>query len=228
MSPRLPLFPLGTVLFPGLVLPLRIFEDRYRHLIRSLMDLPDGTPREFGVVAIDQGLEVLPPGADSQTQSAELSLHSVGCVAQLRQVTEHPDGHFDVVAVGDRRFRITGIVADDAPYPVAQVEWFPEPQPGPEADELAPRVLAVFRDYLAALRGGQEDQLPDDPMVLSHIVAASTALTVSDRQQLLAAPDVASRMRLEIKILHREAALLRHVRAVPMPPSELHKPPSLN
>jgi hypothetical protein len=65
-------------------------------------------------------------------------------------------------------------------------------------------------------------------MVLSHIVAASTALTVADRQQLLAAPDVASRMRLEIKILHREAALLRHVRAVPMPPSELHKPPSLN
>jgi Lon protease-like protein len=226
MSPRLPLFPLGTVLFPGLVLPLRIFEDRYRHLVRSLMDLPDGTPREFGVVAIDQGLEVLPDGQPSQ--SAEISLHSVGCVAQLRQVTEHPDGHFDIVAVGDRRFRITGMLADEAPYPVAQVEWFPEPHPGPEADELAPRVLAVFRDYLSALRGGQEDQLPDDPMVLSHIVAASTALTVADRQQLLAAPDVAARMRLEIKILHREAALLRQVRAVPMPPSELHKPPSLN
>ena len=227
MSPRLPLFPLGTVLFPGLVLPLRIFEDRYRHLIRSLMDLPDGTPREFGVVAIDQGLEVLPPEGPP-AQASEISLHTVGCVAQLRQVTEHPDGHFDIVAVGDRRFRITGILADDAPYPVAQVEWFPEPSPGPEADELAPRVLAIFRDYLAALRGGQEDQLPDDPMVLSHIVAASTALTVADRQQLLAAPDVASRMRLEIKILNREAALLRQVRAVPMPPSELHKPPSLN
>jgi len=223
----LPIFPLGTVLFPGLVLPLHIFEERWRALVRYLRDLPDGTPREFGVVAIDQGLEVLPPEGQP-AQSSEISLHTVGCVAQLRQVTEHPDGHFDIVAVGDRRFRITGILADDAPYPVAQVEWFPEPLPGPEADELAPRVLAVFRDYLAALRGGQEDQLPDDPMVLSHIVAASTALTVSDRQQLLAAPDVASRMRLEIKILHREAALLRHVRAVPMPPSELHKPPSLN
>jgi uncharacterized protein len=227
MVPRLPLFPLGTVLFPGLVLPLRIFEDRYRHLVRSLIDLPDGTPREFGVVAIDQGLEVLPPEGPPP-QMTELSLHSVGCVAQLRQVTEHPDGHFDIVAVVDRRFRITGIVADDAPYPVAQVEWFPEPEPTAEADELAPRVLAVFRDYLAELRGGQDDQLPDDPTVLSHLVAASTALTVSDRQQLLAAPDVASRMRLEIKILHREAVLLRHVRAVPMPPSELHKPPSLN
>lgn len=227
MSPRLPLFPLGTVLFPGLVLPLHIFEDRYLRLIRSLMDLPDGTPREFGVVAIDQGLEVLPASASGVVHN-EVSLHDVGCVAQLRQVTERPDGKMDVVAVGDRRFRITGLVAGDTPYPVAQVEWFPEPVDTGEADELAPRVLAVFRDYLAALRGGQDDQLPDDPTVLSHLVAATTALTVADRQALLAAPDTAARMRLEIKILNRESALLREVRAIPMPPSELHKPPSLN
>ncbi|WP_027346222.1 LON peptidase substrate-binding domain-containing protein [Hamadaea tsunoensis] len=227
MSPRLPLFPLGTVLFPGLVLPLHIFEDRYLRLIRSLMDLPDGTPREFGVVAIDQGLEVL-PAAPSGVVHNEVSLHDVGCVAQLRQVTERPDGKMDVVAVGDRRFRITGLVAGDTPYPVAQVEWFPEPDDTGEADELTPRVLSVFRDYLAALRGGQDDQLPDDPTVLSHLVAATTALTVADRQALLAAPDTAARMRLEIKILNRESALLREVRAIPMPPSELHKPPSLN
>jgi Lon protease-like protein len=226
MLPRLPLFPLGTVLFPGLVLPLHIFEERYRHLIRSLIDLPDGTPREFGVVAIDQGLEVLP--ATPGTDHTEISLHDIGCVAQLRQVTEHPDGHFDIVAVGDRRFRITGIAADDAPYPVAHVEWYPEPDADAEADELTPRVLAVFRDYLSTLRGGPDDQLPDDPKVLSHLVAASTALTVADRQALLAAPDTTTRMRLEIKILHRESALLKQVRAVPMPPSELHKPPSLN
>jgi Lon protease-like protein len=228
MSPRLPLFPLGTVLFPGLVLPLHIFEDRYRHLIRALMELPDGTPREFGVVAIDQGLDVLPTSPTAGVVHSEISLHNIGCVAQLRQVTERPDGHFDVVAVGDRRFRITGLVADDAPYPIASVEWYPEPDPSPEADELTPRVLAVFRDYLAALRGGPDDQLPDDPTVLSHLVAATTALTVADRQALLAAPDAAARMRLEIRFLHRESALLREVRAVPMPPSELNKPPSLN
>ena len=220
MTQRLPLFPLGTVLFPGLVLPLTVFEDRYRHLVRHLMDLPDGTPREFGVVAIEQGLEVLPPTTGGIVHS-EVSLHNVGCVAQLRQVTEHTDGHFEIVSVGDRRFRITGLVADPAPYPVASVEWFPEPAATEAADELAPQVLAAFRDYLEVLRGGHEDQLPDDPIVLSHLIAATAALTVAERQELLATPDTTTRLRDELRLLQRETALLRHVRAVPLTPGEL-------
>jgi Lon protease-like protein len=227
MTQRLPLFPLGTVLFPGLVLPLTVFEDRYRHLVRYLMELPDGTPREFGVVAIEQGLEVLPPTTGGVLHS-EVSLHSVGCVAQLRQVTEHKDGHFEIVSVGDRRFRITGLVEDPAPYPVASVEWIPEPDATAEADELAPQALAAFRDYLEVLRGGHEDQLPDSPTVLSHLIAATAALTVADRQALLAAPDTTSRLRQEISLLQREITLLRHVRAVPLTPGELDQRYSVN
>src|SRR5258706_10638783 len=99
VTDRLPLFPLGTVLSPGLVLPLHVFEERYRALVRDLVDQPDGTPREFGVVAIQRGWEV-----DHHTgSSASLTLHEVGCSAQIRQVTEHPDGRFDLVTVGHRR-----------------------------------------------------------------------------------------------------------------------------
>lgn len=223
----LPLFPLGTVLFPGLVLPLHIFEDRWRALVRHLRDLPDGTPREFGVVAIDRGLEVMTPPAEGMSTS-EVVVHEVGCVAQVRQITEHSDGRFDIVTVGARRFRITGFVPSPHPYPVAGVEWLPEPPADDLAESLAPRVLAAFREYLGVLRGGPEDQLPDDPTVLSHLVAATASLTVADRQSLLSAPDPAARLRAELKLLARETALVREIRAVPATLAQLGPTPSQN
>ncbi|HEU4424512.1 MAG TPA: LON peptidase substrate-binding domain-containing protein [Pilimelia sp.] len=254
MASRLPLFPLGTVLFPGLVLPLHIFEDRYRELVRYLMALPDGTPREFGVVAIRRGWETQPAGPREQSAGpgeqpagsgdhpaasgeqppgeAALILHEVGCTAELRQVTEHPDGRYDIVTVGRRRFRIAGIDGRAAPYLTADVEWLPEP-PGEQetADRLAPRVLAMFRHYLALLRPEAADiaeQLPEDATVLSHLIAATAALSIDDRQRLLAAADTATRLRAELRLLSREAALLRRVRAVPVPLAELASPSSPN
>lgn len=227
MTGTLPLFPLGTVLFPGLVLPLHIFEDRWRALIRYLRDLPDGTPREFGVVAIDRGLEVMPPPMDGLSTS-EVVVHEVGCVAQIRQITEHADGRFDIVTVGARRFRITGFVPSPYPYPVAGVEWLPEPAPDQAAEDLAPRVLAQFREYLSELHGRAEDQLPDDPVVLSHLVAATASLTIADRQALLSAPDPAARLSTELRLLARETVLLREIRAVPATLAQLGPAPSKN
>ena len=227
MTGTLPLFPLGTVLFPGLVLPLHIFEDRWRALVRHLRDLPDGVPREFGVVAIDRGLEVLPPPHNGVTTS-EVVVHEVGCVAQLRQITEHADGRFDIVTVGGRRFRITGFLPTPHPYPVVGVEWLPEPAADAVADELAPRVTARFRAYLKALRGSEEDQLPDDAVVLSHLVAATSALSVADRQALLSAPDCVTRLRAELKLLARETALLSELRAVPATLAQLGPTPGTN
>ncbi|MBX6356094.1 MAG: LON peptidase substrate-binding domain-containing protein [Micromonosporaceae bacterium] len=238
MTARLPLFPLGTVLFPGLVLPLHVFEPRYRELVRHLLGLPAGHAREFGVVAIQRGWEVsAEPAADpaAPAASAALTLHEVGCTAEVRQVTELPDGRYDLVTVGRRRFRVARVDPTAAPYLVADVEWLPEP-PGQEdvADLLAPRVLAAFRQYLGLLGAGGAgeqaagEQLPEGATVLSHLVAATAALTVADRQQLLAAPDTATRLRIELRLLARETALLRQVRAVPVPLSELAVPPSSN
>jgi uncharacterized protein len=215
----LPLFPLGTVLFPGLVLPLHVFEERYRALVRYLVDQPDGTPREFGVIAIERGWEV-----DHQTgSSAALTLHEIGCSAQIRQVTEHPDGRFDLVTVGHRRFRIHEVDPRSQPYLVAQVEWLDEPDGRPgEADALTPAVLDLFQRYLRLVRPDQEgEQVPEDPTVLSHLVAATAALSLADRQALLASPDTASRLRAERALLAREVALLQRVRAVPVPLAEI-------
>jgi Lon protease-like protein len=259
---RLPIFPLGTVLFPGLVLPLHIFEERYRELVRHLVGLPDGSgPREFGVVAIRSGwsgpmapggpagppavpgpsgapaagdVEVRPAAAPAggTPPDGDVTLYEVGCTAELRQVTELADGGFDLVTVGRRRFRVIEVDEASSPYLTAEVEWLPEPAGQEEvADLLAPRVLAVFRQYLGLIRAEPDElseQLPDDPIVISHLVAATAALTLADRQRLLATPDTAGRLRAELRLLSREAALLRQIRAVPVPLAELAVPASPN
>ncbi len=217
MTATLPLFPLGTVLFPGLVLPLHVFEDRYRALVRHLMNLPDGTPREFGVIAIHRGWEV------EQRATTSLTLYEIGCSAQLRQVTEHPDGQFDLTTVGHRRFIIRAIDGERAPYLVAEVEWLEERVGNPtEVDRLTPTVLDLFQRYLRLIRPAQlGEQVPDDTTVLSHLIAATAALALGERQALLAAPDTAARLRAERALLSREVALLGQIRAVPVPLSEL-------
>ncbi|WBB54186.1 LON peptidase substrate-binding domain-containing protein [Verrucosispora sp. WMMD573] len=229
MTARLPVFPLATVLFPGLVLPLHIFEERYRALVRHLVALPEGAPREFGVVAIRSGWEVASGAGQDRSGVGEVTLHEVGCTAELRQVTELEDGGFDIVTVGRRRFRMGDVDRNSAPYLTAEVQWLPEPDgPDETADLLAARVIAVFRQYLGLIRaeaGQLTEQLPEDPTVLSHLVAATAALTLTDRQRLLAIDGTAARLRAELNLLNREAALLRQVRAVPVPLAELASPP---
>jgi len=236
VSAVLPLFPLGTVLFPGLLLPLRIFEPRYLTLVRHLTGLPDGTPREFGVVAIRKGWEVERggPGAAGALIATERPiLHEVGCVAELRQVSEEPEGHLTIVVVGRRRFRVVGYEQDTMPYLMATVEWLPEPPGATEvADAAAASVLISFRTYLRTLRSQRsdlpEEQLPDDPTVLSHLIAATASLTLDERQRLLAEPDTLSRLRAEQELLHRELSLFARVRAIPVLLTDLSTPAGPN
>src|SRR5215472_12119694 len=96
MSEMLPLFPLTTVLFPGMRLPLHIFEPRYRQLVSDLLDRPE--PRQFGVIAIRKGREV----GESNVTGIE-ALHEIGCVAAVRNVAPREDGRFDLRAVGTER-----------------------------------------------------------------------------------------------------------------------------
>ncbi len=220
----LPIFALSAVLFPGLVMPLHVFEERYRTLVRHIMDLPDGTPREFGVVAIRRGWEV-------EDASAAVTLYDVGCTAEVRQITEHPDGRFDIVTVGRRRFEIENIVPASTPYLQAKVRYLSDSGANDDADLLAPRVVVAFRAYLALIRsaaGDVAEQFPDDPHVISHLVAATAALTVAERQDLLATPDTAGRLRAELALLRREIGLLSQVRAVPAALSDLPVKPGPN
>src|SRR3954447_6987608 len=124
----IPLFPLGSPLFPGVVLPLYIFEPRYRRLVQDLIARPaDSDQRFFGVVAIRQGWEV------EKVAPAE-ALYDVGCTAQLRGVRPQPDGGFGVVTVGGERFRLLNVVVgDDPPYLQGEVEWMSEEELAEEA-----------------------------------------------------------------------------------------------
>jgi uncharacterized protein len=210
---RLPLFPLGSVLFPGLVLPLHIFEDRYRRLVRELLTQPEGS-RRFGVVAIRLGAEA---------GQREPVLYEVGCVAQLRRIDPLADGRFNIVAVGGSRFRLHS-VHPSRPYLVGDIEELAEDVGDPAvAGPLADRLRRLFGSYLTALselKAGEQElseppDLPADPVALSHLVSAVALLDVADKQRLLAEPDAVSRLRSAIGILHREHAVISQLHAVP-------------
>ncbi|HEV2088262.1 MAG TPA: LON peptidase substrate-binding domain-containing protein [Cryptosporangiaceae bacterium] len=236
MPANIPLFPLGTVLFPGVVLPLHVFEPRYRALVRDLMDVPDSERREFGVVAIRQGWEV---GTDGVT-----ALYRVGCTAELRQVAGYDDGRFDVVTVGRRRFALRELVPGHHPYLRGTVEWLAETTGSEdEATVLSRSVAEVFGRFQSMLLAFQpagdptlgdrraasaELALPDEPDLLSYLVGASAPLTLDDRQGLLAIDDTVLRLRHELRLLKREATMLSRLRAVPVPLAELRVPMSLN
>ncbi|MGW3116327.1 LON peptidase substrate-binding domain-containing protein [Streptomyces sp. NPDC001107] len=230
---RLPLFPLNSVLFPGLVLPLNVFEERYRAMMRDLLKTPEDEPRRFAVVAIRDGLEVAPsaPGMPDPTALPELgpaagfgpdpakSFHSTGCVADAATIREHADGTFEVLATGTTRARLVSVDAS-GPFLTADLEELPE-DPGDEAGALAEGVLRAFRQYQKRLAGARERSLstgadlPDEPSVVSYLVAAAMMLDTPTKQRLLQAPDTASRLRDELKLLRSETAIIRSLPSLP-------------
>ena len=210
MSTTVPLFPLGTVLVPGLVLPLHVFEQRYRDLVADLLAAPE-VDQHFGVVAIRSGHEVGEDGARA--------LHAVGTLAELTDVTALPDGRYDVQTVGTRRFRLLGVDPDSGrrdaavPYLRGEVVGLDEPV-GDTADLLAGSVRAAFERYRSRLRGA-DSVLPGDPLLLSYTVAANMLLDLVDRQRLLESEDTSQRLRRALRLLAREEVLLKLLRAVP-------------
>lgn len=242
---RLPLFPLNSVLFPGLVLPLNIFEERYRAMMRELLKTPEDEPRRFAVVAIRDGYEVaqtergLPdptttlergPAAGFGTDPVK-AFHKVGCIADAATVRERADGTFEVLATGTNRVRLLSVDAS-GPFLTAELEPLAE-EPGDEAGALAEGVLRSFRQYQKRLAGARERslttgaELPDEPGVVSYLVAAAMMLDTPTKQRLLQAPDTASRLRDELKLLRAETAIIRTLPSLPA--SDLTRgPTSLN
>ncbi|MGB6454014.1 MAG: LON peptidase substrate-binding domain-containing protein [Streptosporangiaceae bacterium] len=212
MSVRLPLFPLGSVLYPGLVLPLHIFEDRYRQLVADLLAGPE--PRQFGVIAIRQGRET---GVDGVS-----ALYETGCTAVLRRVEKYPDGRFDLVTVGTDRFRLLQL-ADPAPYFRGDVELLPDgPGDAAEAAAAVPAVQHQFRAYLDLLteRGRTQvtvSELPDEPVLLSYLVAAAIVADVPAKQRLLEEPDAMRRFAAEHALLATEMRMIRSLTLTPAP-----------
>lgn len=225
MGELIPLFPLGTPLFPGVVLPLHVFEPRYRRLMQDLMSAPEDSDRRFfGVVAIRQGWEV------ERIAPAE-ALYDVGCTASVRRIAAQPDGGFAIVTVGGDRFRLLDVVVgEDPPYLQGQIEWLADEEAAEEAagnsdalgsgavpddevvhavargslDVLATGVARLFARYVgevAALgAGGDDEEVAEllqeaDDPVALSWLVASASLLTTEDRQALLA-ESATRRRL--------------------------------
>lgn len=187
--PPSPMFPLGSVLVPGMILPLHVFEPRYRALVRACL----AGDREFGVVLIARGSEV--GGGDVRTD--------VGTMARILRVDETPDGRYAVGAVGVRRIRVDAWLDDD-PYPQAEISDWPDPEPDGDAAtraaELVDEVGRLLR-RTAALGAELGDPSPPldlalagDPLVAGYQATAVAPLGPADRQALLAAASPEARL----------------------------------
>ncbi len=184
---RLPMFPLGSVLFPTMVLPLHIFEPRYRALVADCL----AGEREFGVCLIERGFEV--GGDDERT--------AVGTVAQIVDAQEYPDGRWALAAVGTRRIRVVSWLPDD-PYPIAEVEdWIDEPPAESLAGERNALVEDLRRLLLKQAELGEpapavDTEIDADPTLTSYQVATLSPLGPFDRQQVLSVASTAERIAL--------------------------------
>jgi Lon protease-like protein len=213
MADLLPLFPLGMVPFPGMEVPLHVFEERYRALVRRLLEEPLPADRLFGIVAIREGYEV---GSHESR-----SMYRTGCVMQLTSVEEYDDGRLDIVAVGRHRLRV---LATDTSEPFLRAEVEHLPLDGGDALDgarEAARTLAAFEEYRAVVSRLRGDDvmtggLPRDPELLSYALAATCALTLRERQQLLEAATAADRLQLLRRLMRSE---VRAIRAVPSLPA---------
>ena len=145
---ELPQFPLGTVLFPSMVLPLHVFEPRYRVMVHRIMD----GDRRFGVVMIERGSDT-----GGQDQRSDF-----GTVARIVEAEELPDGRWGLVAVGVERFRITRWLTDD-PYPRAEIEPWPDEDDAPLDVDRFRQIETKFRRCmaLASELGVDTGPLPD-------------------------------------------------------------------
>jgi uncharacterized protein len=196
----MPMFPLGTVLLPGAVLPLHVFEPRYRQLVQDCLD---GEP-EFGVVLIERGSEV--GGGDVRGQ--------VGSVARIIQVAELDDGRYAMVTVGTRRITINRWLPDD-PYPIADVDDWIDATPTFALDVQLERIESRIKAVLAlAVELGDSSsfdppEISDDPTLASYHLSALAPLGSSDQQRLLVAPSVESRLDLLAAMLDDVEAMMQ-------------------
>ena len=225
MAETLPLFPLSTVLLPDASLPLHIFEPRYRQLT---VDLVTGAVpgRSFGVIALRQGHQEAGHQEDRHREGrdSEQHTHEIGCTAILREARRLPDGRFDIITRGGKRFRLLDVDEHSAPYLVGSIEWVPDDEVSAEQRTLLPMLAgsarAAHRSYCAAAwQHGDWDEPAEDvaPAALPHLLASDCLLTLEDRQALLEECCPADRLRLVRRLLVREAEFLRALRAVPVP-----------
>jgi Lon protease-like protein len=185
---ELPLFPLPLVLFPGVPLPLHIFEERYRRLLADVR----ASNSLFG-------LSHFVPEPDAEDRPA---VGHVGCATEVVEVQSLPDGRSNILTLGVVRYRVTEYVERGDPYLVARVEFFEDDEE--DAAIVARRaedVTEMFMRIVQAMRTvnnerGEPPELPqEDPERLSFVVAAVVEMDAESKQRLLELRSTAERLR---------------------------------
>jgi Lon protease-like protein len=199
----MPMFPLGSVLLPGEILPLHVFEPRYRRLVIDLLASEADEP-EFGVTLIERGHEV--GGGDART--------TVGTVARIVQVEAFPDDRYGVVAVGMRRIQVNAWLPDD-PYPLADVDDWPDTDA--DETELSLGVASALERVrhahalaveLGDLPEGIDVDVGPDPVLASYQLVSLSPLGAADRQRLLGAESPSARLEVLDDVLDDVEAML--------------------
>jgi Lon protease-like protein len=199
----LPLFPLPLVLFPGVPLPLHIFEPRYREMLADCL----AGDRRFGIVFAPED------DTDGPQRGA------VGCIAVIQNTETLPDGRSNIIVVGDDRFAIARLVAGVRPYLLGEVVIYGDVEEAPEPlVSLARQLREVFERVGRAARALADDRdplpaLPDDPAALSFTIASLIDLDPAGRQRLLASRSPLARLR-ELDALLSPAVDMLESRAV--------------
>lgn len=193
---ELPIFPLALVLFPGVPLPLHIFEPRYRQMLN---DVRAGNGL-FGVSYFD---------ASSSDREMPAAGH-VGCVAEVTETQALPDGRSNILTVGIIRYRIEEYIERNGPYLLARVSYFEdEEEDASELSESAQEVAETFTRIARAVRTINDERanLPDisdtEPQRLSFLVAAAMEVDTDVKQDLLELRSTAERLQRLREVLER-------------------------
>lgn len=208
----LPLFPLNTVLFPGMPLPLHIFEERYKLMVNDC--IRDHTP--FGVVLIKSGTEV---GSAAEP-------YSIGTSAQITSLERLAEGRFNIETVGQDRFRILEL-RHDRPYLSALVENYPmKDADSPLIPTLATRLRPWVTQYMTLLAQAADtpfeaNRLPAEPLALAYLAAIVLQTPMPAKQSLLTLPNLSDLLERERQIYRNEIVilktLLQHIPAEDLP-----------
>lgn len=195
MLERIPLFPLGMVLFPGTAVPLHLFEPRYRQLLKDVQRADN----KFGIICglPDVAERALPAGR-------------VGCIAEVTEADTLPDGRSNIVIVGRERFALSAFLDDDAPYHVVAGTAVPDVTDEARvalvlaADEVASNFKRVVR-AVHTLNDDDSDPptLPDDPVQLPWTIGAMIDIDLEARQRLLSEQSPAARLRMIDGVLRK-------------------------
>jgi uncharacterized protein len=203
----MPMFPLGTALLPGAVLPLHVFETRYRQMVHDMLANDVDAP-EFGVVMIERGREV--GGGDVRTR--------VGTVARVIEMGALPDGRYALVAIGSERLRVNAWLPDD-PYPLADIDLWPDEDHGVvdldaatrTVDELHTRVRELNDEVraLGDMTPPPDTEIATDPHLSLYHLGSLAPLGPADRQRMLEAPTLRERLSVFASALDDAAAVVR-------------------